>query len=413
MPVDASIPLRVNPVQLPDQMNALARALQLRGAMADQDMQALKADEYRRGVDSGNRLRDILSGGGDASALRKGGFLKEANDWEKSSADTDKIKAETGSKRIETVTKRVGLYRDTMANVNDQQGALQLITAMHADPELQGTPVTAVPLQQQLQELQRVPFQQWKQEFGLGATKFIELNAPKTQTVNTGGSVQVLQTPGLGGAPSVVSSMQVTQSPDNAASVGASYANAQATRDAAKATADATREAAGIKDRRDTELKLADDWRAQSKGYKEVEDAAARVKSALATATKSAPATLAAATSFMKMLDPNSVVRESELVMALQASGALDRAMNYFNILQRGKVLTTQQAEEFGKVTDTLLRAAREQQGKVDDSYRQTAQRNNLRPEMVIQNLGQTAPAPGGSGLTPEAEAVYRKYGGR
>ena len=31
----------------------------------------------------------------------------------------------------------------------------------------------------------------------------------------------------------------------------------------------------------------------------------------------------------MKLLDPTSVVRESELLMAMQASGALDRLYNY------------------------------------------------------------------------------------
>jgi hypothetical protein len=49
---------------------------------------------------------------------------------------------------------------------------------------------------------------------------------------------------------------------------------------------------------------------------------------------------LAAATKFMKLLDPGSVVRESELYLAMQASGALDRMVNYANLRLSGQKLT-------------------------------------------------------------------------
>jgi hypothetical protein len=186
-----------------------------------------------------------------------------------------------------------------------------------------------------------------------------------------------------------------TSTENNRRSVGAQYDLNKATRDAAATTAAATRDAASIKDKRDTEMKLADDYRTQSKNFKDVVDASNRVKAALPSASKSAASTLAAATSFMKLLDPGSVVRESELGMALAATGAIDRVMNYYQVLQSGKVLTPSQVKDFNDTTDKILQAAKDGQKKVDQSYRGAAQQYGLRPEMVIQELGQNA-LPGG-----------------
>jgi hypothetical protein len=62
---------------------------------------------------------------------------------------------------------------------------------------------------------------------------------------------------------------------------------------------------------------LRDDYRTDSKNYAEIKRQSAIIKSALAD--PSAAGTLSAATAYMKMLDPGSVVRESELGMAMQS----------------------------------------------------------------------------------------------
>lgn len=181
---------------------------------------------------------------------------------------------------------------------------------------------------------------------------------------------------------------------NNRRTVGASYANAGATREIAKAT----RDAASIQRDQATEMKLGDDYRAQSKGFKEVGEAYRTINSTLDQATKSPAATLAAATKFMKLLDPGSVVRESELGMALAASGVLDRATNYYNVLQSGRVLTPNQVKDFRNITQQIYGAAQEGQRAIDGSYRKQAEQYKLRPEMVLQDLGQNAkPAPTGA----------------
>ncbi len=60
----------------------------------------------------------------------------------------------------------------------------------------------------------------------------------------------------------------------------------------------------------------------------------------------------------MKLLDPGSVVRESELYLAMQASGALDRMVNYANLRLSGQKLTPDQRKDFQSLADKLYSTA-------------------------------------------------------
>ena len=188
---------------------------------------------------------------------------------------------------------------------------------------------------------------------------------------------------------------------NNMRTVGASYANAAATR----SIASATRDAATIQRDMQTEMKLGDDYRKQSKDFKDVGDAYRTINATLDKATTSPAATLAAATKFMKLLDPGSVVRESELGMAMAASGVFDRATNYFNVLQSGRVLTPNQVKDFKSITQQIYGAAQAGQREIDTSYTKQAQQYKLRPEMVVQDLGQNSNQGGAKTTRPTKNA--------
>jgi len=64
---------------------------------------------------------------------------------------------------------------------------------------------------------------------------------------------------------------------------------------------------------------------------------------------------LAAATKIMKLLDPGSVVRESELALAMQAGGLLDRVSNYATNIMQGTKLSPSQRKEFADLADSLF----------------------------------------------------------
>ena len=311
----------------------------------------------------------------------------------KAKASAQKDTSDAGGKDVETENKVISVYRDMIGMAQSPEAAAELVRVMHSDPRLAKTAIARVPLEQGLAQINADPkaFAQWKQQFGLGASKFIEQNKPTLTTQNLGGTSRIVATPGLGGPPTVATEAPITQSADNRATVGASLANAAAVRDAAKLQADAARASANVQRDQATEMKLADDYRAQSKEFAASKSAHEQLKATLGSATTSPAATLAAATKFMKILDPGSVVRESELGMALAASGVIDRAMNYVSTLQSGQKLTATQADDFKKISEQMFQAAQRVQQEIDKDYQGKAKAYGLRPEMVTQDLGQNA----------------------
>lgn len=118
------------------------------------------------------------------------------------------------------------------------------------------------------------------------------------------------------------------------------------------------------------------------KAYGEVQNAFDQIKTGLKS--ESAAGDLAAATKFMKLLDPGSVVRESELGMAMAATGVLDRANNYFKMLSTGQKLTPSQRKDFLDVSTKLYNAAKNTKNKLDTRYASIARKGGLDPELVI-----------------------------
>lgn len=131
-----------------------------------------------------------------------------------------------------------------------------------------------------------------------------------------------------------------------------------------------------------TELKLSDDYRADSKDFATIKRQYAIIKKSLDN--PSAVGTLASATAIMKMLDPGSVVRESELGMAMQATGAIDRLYNFMNVVESGKVLTADQKKEFGALVDQFYEASQEAQRSVNKSYRDKANSYGLNWRNIV-----------------------------
>jgi len=139
----------------------------------------------------------------------------------------------------------------------------------------------------------------------------------------------------------------------------------------------------------ENEEKLANKYQGESKAFRDLSDAYQKTNVLFDKAKDSAPATLAAATAYMKLLDPGSVVRESELGMALNATGKLDKAANYMNRISRGEVLTESQIKLFKEATKDVYKAATKQQRLIDKNYKEVSKRNNLNYKNVIQDVGQ------------------------
>lgn len=123
-------------VQQPqDPMNMLAKTLQIqqmqqqgedRALQMQQQSEdrALKMQEYQRGKERENRLMQLLGGeyADDetrASALMRGGFLKESQDYLKGRADVKKTGVEMDAKRFEIASKKLDIAGQAMGFVKD------------------------------------------------------------------------------------------------------------------------------------------------------------------------------------------------------------------------------------------------------------------------------------------------------
>jgi len=134
----------------------------------------------------------------------------------------------------------------------------------------------------------------------------------------------------------------------------------------------------------DNALKLRTDFRNEPvyKGFEETKAAKNQIDQAATMATPAGD--LAAATKIMKILDPGSVVRESELGMAMAATGVEDRVRNYANMVITGEKLTPTQRKDFVELSNKLYNASAEQFNQKRGEYAGIAERNKLDVEAAV-----------------------------
>lgn len=207
MPVDTSIYSNL----LARPKSAAEYASDYQAIQANQTNNALarmKMDEYRRGVQEQQTLRNLLSGGADPAALRKGGFLKLANDWEESQAKTAKDQADTKKTQAETIAKHLDtlgtLSRSVMANPTPQSAQSALSQWEQYTGQVDNNERAAVA---QLQTPQQV--MAWARAHALKAD---DLKA-QVFTNNTGGKTVTQAYDPLKGSVSTLGTIQNTVSP--------------------------------------------------------------------------------------------------------------------------------------------------------------------------------------------------------
>lgn len=165
----------------------------------------------------------------------------------------------------------------------------------------------------------------------------------------------------------------------------------------------------------DNTLKLRGDFRSEPiyKDFQAIDSAYRQINKGLDAGT--AAGDLAASTKLMKLLDPTSVVRESELVMAMQATGKLDQLYNYANKIATGQFLSPKQKEEFRALSKEFYNSAGEQYNLKRQEYADIAKRNELNVADVVGSdvkLLKTTP-PSGKGGLPSQDAIQAEMNRR
>jgi len=120
----------------------------------------------------------------------------------------------------------------------------------------------------------------------------------------------------------------------------------------------------------DNEMKLGGAFKNEPiyKDFNDMQTAYKQVNTALSQGTPIGD--VAGATKMMKLLDPGSVVRETELGIAMAASGRMDRLQNYFNNWASGEKLTPTQREDFKQLSSELYAATAQAYNKKRGEYK-------------------------------------------
>ena len=172
----------------------------------------------------------------------------------------------------------------------------------------------------------------------------------------------------------------------------------------------------------ENEMALGKSFKAEPiyKDYSDMQSAFGQVVSSLSAGTPIGD--VAGATKIMKLLDPGSVVRESELAIAMAASGRMDRLQNYFSNMMSGQKLTPTQRDDFKALANELYAAAGDAYNKKRDEYKGFGEAYNFKnldtalgAPATIPSLMRTRPgaSPGGGGATrPSLGNIFGVPGG-
>jgi hypothetical protein len=116
------------------------------------------------------------------------------------------------------------------------------------------------------------------------------------------------------------------------------------------------------------------------------------------SANPSAAGDISIVFSFMKMLDPISVVREGEQATVRNAAGIPDRIRNIYNKALTGEGLAPDQRQDILNQAKTLYDKASEQQERNSKTYINISERSGLDPNLVVPDITLAQPTPTGGG---------------
>lgn len=140
------------------------------------------------------------------------------------------------------------------------------------------------------------------------------------------------------------------------------------------------------------EEKLRKEFQNRTKVYGEIGTTFQNLKSS--SEAKTGPGDIALITGFMKMLDPGSVVRETEFATARDTAGLYTRLENSLNKAENGQFLQPKQREEFVNLAKQYYESAQKKAGEDKKALGVVVKNYRLNPENVFGMEQPAAPPP-------------------
>lgn len=144
------------------------------------------------------------------------------------------------------------------------------------------------------------------------------------------------------------------------------------------------------KEQRTTVDQIANDVRqdADIKDFITIRDGYERVQSG--AQMDNAQGDLSLLFGYMKLLDPNSVVRETEFANAEQAQGTLQKWFNFPNKFIKGERLTSEARKHFSEAAFQLYEQKRQSYDRAVEFYSNRAERSGVDPNLVLRDFTST-----------------------
>ena len=332
-----------------DMDKAEANQLALQGQRRQNEIAALTADQTRQTMASSAEDRNALqrlaaTWGADTSidqrvaSLRNSGrpaLMQQADALEKQGLEKQKTGAEVSAKNADAIASAIKNSRALLDGISTPEQYIAWHEANHRDPALgpylKDRGITADQARANIEQALKTPggFERMLMESKLGAEKTYA-NLMQQREFDLKANNELIGPDGKVNTALLGAKQQV-------AKAGASSVNINNGQKGFE-----------------NELKLRGDFKQEPvyKAHQEMQSAHSQIKQSLAQASPAGD--LAGATKIMKLLDPGSVVRESELGMAMAATGLLDRVQNYASNIISGNKLTPKQRQEFQQLADAL-----------------------------------------------------------
>lgn len=130
------------------------------------------------------------------------------------------------------------------------------------------------------------------------------------------------------------------------------------------------------------EEKIRKEWQGRSKMYGELQGTFNTLQASANSAN--GPGDIALITGFMKMLDPGSVVRETEFATARDTAGLFTQLQNRLEKAQNGQLLSPQQRKEYVALSQKYLDAAKQKANQEKKDLGIVVKNYKLNPENVF-----------------------------
>ena len=142
------------------------------------------------------------------------------------------------------------------------------------------------------------------------------------------------------------------------------------------------------------EEKIRKEYQVRTGKYRELDGTFSNIKTSAASAN--GPGDIALITSFMKMLDPGSVVRETEFATGRDTAGLYANLQNQLQKAEKGSFLNADQRKQYVKLSEQYLGASKKRADEEKESLGKVVKNYNLNPENVfgIEAAAPAAPPP-------------------